>query len=283
MSSESWMMLASLLLGLCAATGSTLLIQFVDWVNDRFTHDIRTRAEQLGLSAQRDLLWLRWWWMLVIVTLLMVGVVLQMPPVAALLGLLLVISPRNILAWQAERRRIRLRDQMVSAARSLASQFRAGLPLVDGLSSVAREARPPMSHELRRCVDEYAAGSTLQESLTTFKNRLDIDAITLFVVALLACERRGGRVTDAMDNISRSLEELQRVERKRESVTAGGRTLVLVLSLFPPLFAGLFYLIDPDSLSLLFGTLLGQLVICGIIVLTYVSVKWAYWLIAAIE
>ena len=283
MTETQWLNLATILCGLTGASLYVPLLSIMDFVNSRFTRDLKNRASELGLKMSGLTLTLRWWWVFIIFTGLFLAFGLKMAPVAILVSLLLLSAPRTFLEWLTERRRIILRDQIVTAARALATQLRAGLQLPEGLRAVSRESPAPLSREFGRVVKEYDAGTPIQESLRALNQRLKIEAVSLFVVALLACLPHGGRVTDEMDRISRSLEMLQAVERKRDSNTAGGRTLVFCLSLFPGIFAGLFYMIDPNSMALVFTTMTGQLVICSSIVLTYIAVRWASWLIAAIE
>jgi Flp pilus assembly protein TadB len=66
----------------------------------------------------------------------------------------------------------------------------------------------------------------LPESLRAAKDRLNIDSFTLFAAAILVSLERGGRITDALERISHSLQELQRIERKLEVDTASGKKVV---------------------------------------------------------
>lgn len=221
--------------------------------------------------------------MAVIAVVFVVGVLGRMPLIAFVLCLFVASLPRSLLGYAVERRRVLLRDQMVGAARSLTSQFRAGLSDIEGLRAVARDIPMPLGRELRQVVADFDRGDDLHHALTTMKERLEIDVVSVFVITLLTCKTTGGRVSDAMGTIVDSLQELQRIERKRESDTAGGRTEVLVMALFPAFLAGLLWMIDPASIGLLFSTFWGQIVVSAIFVLTYGAVRWAFWLITALE
>jgi Flp pilus assembly protein TadB len=281
---EILQLLASVLCGASAAAAWEPLSFFVDRISLRYVGDLDVRARQLGMHTQHIAMQLRFWWAFVIIFTGFVWGVLGMPPVALLLCILMISLPRTVLAFLAERRRLRLRDQMVAATRSLASQLRAGLDIPAGLKSVAEEISPPLSHELKAVVTDYHhRGVSLSDSLTQLRERLRIEAISMFSVAVVACMRRGGDLTRAMENISLSLEQLQRLEQKRDSNTASGRLLVLTLAAFPFCFGGFFWMIDPQSMSLVSSTTAGQLVLSAAILLTYIAVRWAFWLIAAID
>ncbi len=284
MTQGNWQILTSILCGLVAATAWGPFTDLVDQISLRYTSDLRRRASELGLNMSAFARWMRMWWLTVVVTFAFIWGVLRMPPVAALICLMMIGAPRTLVVILTERRRLRLRDQMVAAARSLSSQLRAGLDIPTGLKSVAAEARQPLKQELETLVTDYFhRGVPLTDGLIKLKDRLRIESVSMFAVALLACQQRGGNLTKAMDNISTSLEQLQRLELKRDSNTAGGRLMVITLALFPFCFGGIFFLIDPTSTSLVFGTVEGQIVLCAVIVLTYVAMRWAFWLISAVD
>ena len=68
---------------------------------------------------------------------------------------------------------------------------------------------------------------------------------------------RGGRITDALERISHSLQETQRIERKLEVDTASGKKVVYILTGFPFFFLGLSYFMNPDGTATVFQSLLG--------------------------
>lgn len=283
MNAQSWQMVASVLFGMTAMAISGPVMQLIDWISTVSTRRLTAQPTQLGLELETIRIWQRWWWAFTALLVLFIAFTLKMPPVAVLAGTLLVQVPRIVLSLRLDNRRIKFRDQIVSAARALSAQFRAGLSTPEGLRAVARESRSPLREELMECVQSFDRGEGLRESLTALKKRIDVDAVSLFVIALLATERQGGKITVAMEKISDSLEQMQRVERTRESNTAGGRALVIVLALFPALFALMFSLIDPASMGLLFSTFSGQIAICIVALLTYVAVRWAFWLLAVVD
>lgn len=280
----SWNLAASLLLGATAASAAQPLLKTIDWVNTRHTGAATQRAAELGLDTSAVLTFLRWWWLFTFVVFWFVCFVLNAPPVSIVVTAFLISLPRTWLTFWGERRRIQLRDQMVAACRSLASQLRAGLKVPSGLESVTADLSMPLKAEFRKLSDDYALrGVPLQEALLEMKNRLRIEAVSLFATVLLACQNRGGDSTMAMDKISHSLEQLQQVELKLTTNTASGRLTIYVLAAFPVLFTMLIYLIDPMSIRLLMTTFEGQMVISLIMVLIYVAIRWAFHLIEAIE
>ena len=72
---------------------------------------------------------------------------------------------------------------------------------------------------------------------------------------------------------------MQRLERKLEADSASGRKLAPLLALFPLFFLGLFTLMDPVSMNLLYTTLIGNLVLLLVGFIVFVAFKWCMFIL----
>jgi tight adherence protein B len=235
-----------------------------------------------SLSLDHTLLprYLRIWGVAMVAAFVIVAFVLRMPPVAIAAVYIVYAAPRIILEFMIRRRRAILRDQMVAATVALANTSRAGLSLAQGLETIGNETPEPLSAELRRIVHEYRHGRPLSEAIRSTKERLKIESFTLFSAAILVCLERGGRITDALERISHSLQELQRIERKLEADTASGTKVVYLLTVFPLIFLGISYLINAEGTLLMLHSLAGQFVLLLVIAITYASFRWSQRILA---
>lgn len=241
----------------------------------RFVAAPRARALTLGIDAAVIGRWLRIWGWLCVANLLIVGVWLQMLPVAIALFGLLLLTPRFALSFVVRRRQSLLRDQMVGCAQAMANSARAGQSLEQGLAAASRQTPQPLATELQRMMGEYDHGRPLGQALRDAKQRLQLDSFSLFASAVIVSLERGGRVTQSLETISRSLQENQRVERKLAADTASGWKVVLILTAFPFLFLGGFMILHPTGTQLMFSTLLGQFLLLIILALVVVSLWWS--------
>jgi tight adherence protein B len=251
-----------------------------DQVSRRYVADITPMLDSLSLDRSQLPGYLRFWGISLIVAFVSVAFILGMPPLALAAVYLVYVAPRIILEFMIRRRRAQLRDQMVTATIALANTSRAGLSLAQGLETVGNETSEPLAAELRRIVREYKHGRPLPESLRAAKDRLNIDSFTLFAAAILVSLERGGRITEALERISHSLQELQRIERKLEVDTASGKKVVYILTGFPLFFLGLSYVTNPEGTSTVFQSLIGQVVLLVVIGLAYFSFRWSQRILA---
>jgi len=246
-----------------------------DRVSAKYIRDLQPMLTALSLDDGRVPQRMRWWGVSMAGAFVFVAFALGMWPVAIAVTYMIYAAPRIYLKMLIDQRSFLLRDQLVSAVTGLANATRAGLSLAQGIESVAAETPEPLASELRRIVRDYQGGRPLAPSLKDARERLQLDGFTLFASALLVSLERGGKITEALDRISRSLQENQRLERKLQAETESGRKVVVILAAFPAVFLGLFYFLNPEGTALLFTTILGQFVLLVVIGLVYFAVQWA--------
>lgn len=271
---SSTLVFAAVLLA-CNSAGSVW-----DSVTRRYVADLTPKLDSLSIDRSELTAYLRVWGISLVAAFVIVAFVLGMPPVSIAAVYLVYVAPRIILDFMIRRRRALLRDQMVAATIALANTSRAGLSLAQGLETVGKETPEPLATEILRVVREYKRGRPLSDALRAAKERLNIDSFTLFAAAVLVSLERGGRITDALERISHSLQETQRIERKLEVDTASGKKVVYILTAFPFFFLGLSYLMNPDGTATVFQSLIGQLILLVIIGLCYFSFRWSQKILA---
>ena len=246
-----------------------------DRLTARYIRDLTPMLQALGLDDGRLPERMRYWGVAMAGVFVVIALGLGMWPVACGAVYLVYVAPRLYLRSLIDRRSYLLRDQMVGLVTGLANAARAGLSLAQGIENVAGETPEPLAAEWRRLVRDYRGGRPLAHALHDARDRLQLDSFTLFTSALLVSIERGGKITEALERIGHSLQENQRLERKLQAETESGRKVVVILAVFPAVFLGLFYFLNPDGTALLFTTILGQLVLLVVIALVYFAVRWA--------
>ena len=108
-----------------------------DEFTSRFISDLRPRLEALGIEEDNVLGMMRLWGLALAAILFIGGVVLGKIILAIGVFLFVVSLPRLILDSMIERRKIKLRDDLVTASVGLANTTRAGLTLAQGFENIA--------------------------------------------------------------------------------------------------------------------------------------------------
>jgi tight adherence protein B len=273
------MFIAAVLMGLSVATLAYFIVPAWDELSTRYVKDLTPRLSALDVDQHVVLNLMRWWGISLCAVLFFIGVVWGKFIIAAGIFLILISIPRFVLDQMIEKRRIKIRDQLVAAAVGLANTTRAGLTLAQGFANISTDIPEPLGVEFRRVVRNYESGQPLKQAIRDIKQRLDIESFNIFSSSILVALEQGGNISQALDKISTGLAELQRLERNIESSTAGGKRLTAILALFPLAFLVGFYLMDPASVGLLFSTLIGQFILLAIGFLVFIAIRWCFFIL----
>lgn len=274
---------ASAALGAAAALGYGPVVRRIQRLDRGIARTLRDEMTAAGMDITRLPVYLLVWRGLAVGTLVFVGGVLKLVPV----GVMLSIIAFNAAPWWVRLRiaayRRRVNEQVSGAARSLAGQVRVGLPLNEALGAVSVESPAPLGDHLRRTARQMAQGDDVRSALGALRDRVKVEAVSALTIALQVAEERGGRLADVLDRIAQCAEEISRIERKRETDTAAGRLMVVLMAVFPAAFLGFVYFLDPALADNMFNTLPGQCVLGVVIGIVYASTRWAGRILSKLE
>lgn len=176
---------------------------------------------------------------------------------ALLIGLLICGAPLGYLLFK-RRQRFDLFEQMLPDALGLmVSALRAGHSMVSALGLVSQEAPDPVGCEFRTCFDEQNYGLDLKTAMNNLISRVPLQDLSIVVTAILIQKESGGNLAEVLDKAANVIRERFRLKRQVRTHTAQGRLTGWILS-FLPLALGLaLYLVNPETISLLWKRPIG--------------------------
>jgi tight adherence protein B len=181
----------------------------------------------------------------------------------------------SLLEWTIRNRESQLRRQVEMFSADLQHLAHGGLTLSQALSDAAFRTPQPLGRYVRRIVNEQRCGRPLKEAIASVRSSLQLDAFSLLVTALNNSMTRGSSLVGSLTGVTETLQNSGQAEQQLDAKTASGRTTVTMLSVMPLGFMAMFWLMSPTQFPLMFSTMLGQLLFCGVIALTYIGVAWA--------
>lgn len=273
----------SALTGGAVGVGSWVGTPLIDRLNAKAMARLRPQVEAVGGDVSRLPEFLRWWRAAILAVGIAFWFGFGMPPVAVFLMFVTHQGGPLLVEWWAAYRRKKITEQTATAARGLAAQVRVGVTLGEGLVAVAAETPEPFGGILRRATAQLEQGQDVREVLSELKRKVKLDAVALMSAALLVAAEKGGKLADVLNRISASLDELQRVTRKRDVDTAAGRFMVLIMSFFPAGFIVMLCVMDQTLAVTLFNAIPGQVVLAAVGLLVWASVRWASRILAKVE
>ncbi len=176
---------------------------------------------------------------------------------------------------QAERLR-RVEEQLPEALDYLSRALLAGHSLPMSVELLSDECDPPLSVELRKTVDEYNLGLSMDDALRNLMTRLPSVDIQFFVSAIQTQSRTGGSLHELLEDLSETIRERMTLKRQVRALTANGRMTAVVLSALPFAVAGTMIYVNPDYFKLLLEHPLGPTLLfmaLGGQVLAYVVIR----------
>lgn len=190
---------------------------------------------------------------------------------AAVAGGLVYVAPETWLTLLEKRRRERLEGQVLDLINSLTATTKAGMNLLQAVEEVATRMPPPMSQELGMVLERVGAGQTLSSALRACDRRVNLPNLKLVIQSVVVNQERGGHLTELLERLGESIRELERVEQRVKTETAGIKLSSRLMAAMP-LVMGLFlYLASPDHVLMLFNTILGNVVLVVAGLLDYVG------------
>jgi tight adherence protein B len=182
---------------------------------------------------------------------LVAGVFVTGSPLGAALAPLVAAVPG---LYAARRRSERLRifeEQFPEAIDLIARSLRAGHTFTTGLGIAADEVPPPVGLEFRRVHDEQNFGMAMPDALRGMAQRVPVLDARFFVTAVLTQREAGGNLAEVLDNLSSVMRDRFKVKRQIRVVSAHGRMTAWVLTLMPPILAGILYAMSPQFMRTL--------------------------------
>ncbi|MBS0261235.1 MAG: type II secretion system F family protein [Planctomycetes bacterium] len=242
----------------------------------RVEDDLRDKLRRLRINTKSLRKWVIAWAIAIVASLLGFTIALDSLPIGILFAAVLAFVPWYLVRRMAERRRLKIEDQLADAMVSMSSAIKAGLSLGQALEILAEQCPRPICEEFRQMYGEYQMGKPLERVLTETRDRLKSENFALFAAAMQASRESGGRLNETVERIAHSVMELQRLERKIVSETAQARTSAVYMALAPFVVLLMYYFfIDPENTERLFVTVPGQIILCTSMVFNLVSYLWA--------
>jgi tight adherence protein B len=186
---------------------------------------------------------------------------------SAAMGVVPTLFSGLLVRFYRERRRKTVISQMPGFLDALAGQVKGGHSLQEALADtlplLPNEIRKEISWVFRLC----RLGMPLQEAFMLWEERMPCEEVSMVVRPLKAALPAGGNIVELLTRSRDILRSRNRMREKMRSLTAQARLQAAVLTLLPPVFAGVLSKIDPDFLPRALGTLPGRTILAIAILL----------------
>jgi tight adherence protein B len=182
------------------------------------------------------------------------------------IGLIAAYAPFLFVRYKRQARFDQFEQGLPEALDLMVSGLRAGHSLVASLRLVANESPDPIGSEFRICFEEQLR--TAMENLIT---RVPLQDLRIVVTAILIQKESGGNLAEVLEKSANLIRERFKLKRQVRVHTAQGRLTGWILSFLPLCLGIALYLIDPQTVSLLWTRQIGREMLGTATVMTFVG------------
>ena len=176
---------------------------------------------------------------------------------AFLIGLLLGAAPIVFVLYKRAQRFAKFEAALPDTLDLMVSALRAGHSFVSAMDLAANEAADPIGKEFRICFDEQNYGLELKTAMNNLSVRVPLQDLKIVITAILIQKESGGNLAEVFDKAAYVIRERFRLKRQVRVHTAQGRLTGWILSFLPVVLGIGLYLINPESMSLLWTRAIG--------------------------
>ena len=189
-------------------------------------------------------------------------------PVGLVLGYLIggFGAPFFLLAWLRDRRVALFLEHFAAAIDIIVRGVRAGLPLTECLSLVARESTEPVATEFRLLHDAQSIGFTLAEAVERLADRIPCAEARFFAILITIQQGSGGNLSEGLGNLSSMLRDRKRMQQKVQAMSTEAKVSASIIGALPFAISAIVYFTSPGYMDMFIDTSQGQMILMGCLV-----------------
>ena len=184
-------------------------------------------------------------------------------------GLLIFSSyfglPRFFLKWKARRRQNAFLQDFANALEDMIRLLKAGMPISEAISMVAREYSGPLGEEMQSVYEAQRLGVSLPEAVQKIPLRIPLPEVQMFATAITIQVQTGSSLSEVLGNLSGVIRGRYALKRKVQALSSEAKISAGIIGSVPFALTGILYLVNRDYIMLLFNTETGNFLLsCAI-------------------
>jgi tight adherence protein B len=177
--------------------------------------------------------------------------------ISLLVGSVLGFIPMGIVMIKRGKRFGKFEQGLPDALDLMTSALRVGHSFSAALGLVTRECADPIGSEFRICFEEQNFGVDQRTALENLTARIPLQDLKIVVTAILIQRESGGNLAEVLDKTAHVIRQRFRLKKQVMVHTAQGRLTGWILTILPVALGIGLYIINPDTMSLLWKREIG--------------------------
>lgn len=186
-------------------------------------------------------------------------ILLTSSPILILFGVLVTLTLPFLYLRLAKRKRTMVFEQQLPNVLDFISRaMQAGHAFGIAMQMAASEAPQPIGAEFARAQSEMNYGIPVQKALSDLASRIDSTDLNFFAVAVSINREVGGDLAGLLSNLASLIRSRIEMRESLKAMTAEGRLSAKILVMLPFVIAAVLYVLQPEMISVLWKSELGQ-------------------------
>jgi len=181
------------------------------------------------------------------------------------------LFPAALLQLYQRKRLQKINTQLIDFINHIGSAMRAGQTLVQAIQSSNKMLAHPISQEANIIIRQIRMGVSVQDALNAFSVRVPLDDVKLALTSIIISLRTGADLPQMLKKISDAMRERLSIRGKINVLTAQGKIEGFIVGLIPIVLALFLYWRDPDYMSPLLNTFIGNCLIGAMVAMEIIA------------
>ena len=190
--------------------------------------------------------------------------------------------PALWLKFKIRNRLKKIEKQLPDALDFLVRTLQVGHGLVSIFNIMGEELTDPIKTEFKIVGQEIGFGLPFTEAMFNLTNRINSTDFNFLVVGLLIQRESGGNLIELLQSLAKSIRARLMFVDKIEILASEGKYAGIMLSALPFVLGGIITYINPQYMSLLWTTSVGQTIIKVTLIMILIGGAWM-WKITQIK
>lgn len=234
--------------------------------SDKKRTPVSLQLEQAGLSISVRQFWIFSFLSMLALVLAakIMGQPLHILLLAAVVGLFGI--PHFVLKRLAAKRQKKFLEEFPDALEATVRLLKAGMPVAEAISMIAREFSGPVGEEMSRIYDKQKIGVPLHEAAFSATRRMPLTEMQMFATGLAIQAQTGSSLSEVLMNLSGVIRARFKLKRKVKALSSEAVASATIIGALPSLVATGMYFANYDYISLLFITPNGKIMLAVAII-----------------
>lgn len=156
---------------------------------------------------------------------------------------------RGIFAWQANRYRQKLFDQLPDVIELVVGAVSAGMPVDAAFAQVARDIIVPTRDEFAKVMADVAVGRPIDQAILRIFERTNVAEYAILATTIGLQSGTGGKISESMQNLGQIIRERHAVSSRARARASESKLSGNILAVMPIVFAVMMSFINPGYLD----------------------------------